>query len=249
VASSDWKNSWLFFWYNSGVRRHVFYCFSPPVMALTLLVELALAGWVFVRYRRRSIVIIATIILVLLAAFQLAEFHICTAGGTLGWARLGFVAITFLPVLALDLAGRLIGRRRLVPMGYCLAAAFVTSALLMPTAVSGAICGGNYVIFSIAPSFAVLYGLYYFGFLIAGISFAVRGMMRSGLPRPTRDALGWLAMGYLSFMVPTGIAYAVSVPWRAAVPSVMCGFAILFALILALRVVPLAMRRYPKMVQ
>ena len=47
-----------------------------------------------------------------------------------------------------------------------------------------------------------------------------------------------MVIGYLSFMLPMGIAYAFYEPARVAVASIMCGFALSLAFILALRIVP-----------
>ncbi len=53
-----------------------------------------------------------------------------------------------------------------------------------------------------------------------------------------RPVLHGMIIGYLTFMLPMGVAYAFYAPARQAVASIMCGFAVVFALILALRVVP-----------
>jgi len=50
-------------------------------------------------------------------------------------------------------------------------------------------------------------------------------------------------VGYLVFLVPTALAYSVSPATRRGIPSIMCGFAVLFALILTLYVLPLAATR------
>src|SRR5689334_5080043 len=82
-----------------------FYCFSPPAMLATFIIELALAAYTFWRYRSSQVRNLAIIILIFLAIFQLAEYNTCGRFGipAASWSRLGFVAITFLPVLAINL--------------------------------------------------------------------------------------------------------------------------------------------------
>ena len=55
-------------------------------------------------------------------------------------------------------------------------------------------------------------------------------------------------MGYASFMVPMGFIYIISPASRAAVPSIMCGFAIILGLILTLRVIPEYHREEPEII-
>jgi hypothetical protein len=55
-----------------------------------------------------------------------------------------------------------------------------------------------------------------------------------------RHALLWLMAGTLSFMIPTGIVYWVVPDSAYTIPSVMCGFAIIYAFILTAKVAPVA---------
>ncbi|TSC81996.1 MAG: hypothetical protein G01um101419_692, partial [Parcubacteria group bacterium Gr01-1014_19] len=48
----------------------------------------------------------------------------------------------------------------------------------------------------------------------------------------------WFIVGYLSFILPMGVIFVISPATREALASIMCGFAIIFALILALKIVP-----------
>lgn len=53
-----------------------------------------------------------------------------------------------------------------------------------------------------------------------------------------RSVLLWLVISYLSFIRPTGIAYLMDARVVMALPSVMCGFAILMAVIVTFIVLP-----------
>jgi hypothetical protein len=53
-----------------------------------------------------------------------------------------------------------------------------------------------------------------------------------------RSVLSWMVIGYFSFLLPLVIVYVILAPARAAVASIMCGFAVIFAFILAFEIVP-----------
>ena len=81
------------------------YCFSPPVMLATLLIEFLGAMYVWWRYKFNQITRLIISLLLCLGVFQLAEFFICTqeSSANFFWARIGHAAITLLPPLGLQL--------------------------------------------------------------------------------------------------------------------------------------------------
>jgi hypothetical protein len=224
----------------SDRRGQTLYCFSPAIMVATLVIELLLAVFVFVRHRTTRFGKVAALVLLLLATFQFAEYRICsTAGGaTLLWSRIGFVAITLLPVAGLYLVSLVSRKPHFIKLGYVTCAAFILYFIFVPKSITGAICGGNYVVFNTSNDLYRLYGFYYVGFLLLGIWESIEKV--SSLKRHTRSkrALQWLIVGYLSFMAPMGAVYVFFPTARNGVASIMCGFAIALALILAFKVVP-----------
>ncbi|MBI5742726.1 MAG: hypothetical protein HZA25_02725 [Candidatus Niyogibacteria bacterium] len=222
-------------------ERNTFYCFSPEVMLITFAVEILLAVYTFIRYRRSAFGAVASAILVFLAVFQAAEYQVCTTNGTeIVWARIGMIAITLLPILGLHLIMLVTNTERFLRAVYLVAIVSVLFFALLPTAVSGPVCGGNYVILrSDLQQFFHIYSLYYFGLLFLGIWKVYELIARNELPPHKRAALYWMFFGYLSFILPTAIIYGLYESTLKGIPSIMCGFAIVFALILALRVVPL----------
>ena len=81
--------------------------------------------------------------------------------------------------------------------------------------------------------------MYYFSLLLGmlALSTYLAIIQKS---KSKRSALVWLNIGALSFLIPTAIAYGFVDGAANAIPSIMCGFAILYAIILTTRVVPLA---------
>src|SRR5580700_2267282 len=148
-------------------------CFSPPVMLATLTTETALAIYTVWRYKMTVVTRLITTMFVCLAAFQLAEYFVCTGYGLHAeqWSRLGFVMITILPPVGLHLAHVLARKpkRKLVAAAYATMVGYIGVFLFYHAAFNGHECTGNYVIFQIGARLGGLYSFYYFGWLAAGI--------------------------------------------------------------------------------
>lgn len=223
-------------------------CFSPPVMIATFTIEVLLAVYTVWRYKMSALTRLVTLTLVCLAIFQLAEYHVCTGFGSraMAWSRLGFVAITILPPLGLHILHVLAGKpaRKLVGAAYATMAGFILFFMTYHAAFIGHQCTGNYVIFQMGPRAGALYGLYYYGWLLTALGLGWR--WASELKAQGKQALKRLQtvqaliIGYLVFLVPTALANTVKPETRHGIPSVMCGFAVLFALILGFYILPRA---------
>jgi hypothetical protein len=218
------------------------YCFSPPVMLATFIIEIIGALYVVFRFKMTPVSRLATAILVGLATFQLAEYNVCEGAwgvDSLTWARIGYVAITLLPPLGLHLATKIAGRpqKALVASGYGAAAVFAAIFLFVGHGMGSQECLGNYVIFQIAHWATTPYAIYYYGLLLVTVGYAFRAAkaMKSAAKA---SALKYLAIGYLAFIVPTTAANLIDPTTLAGIPSIMCGFAVILAVILAGLVIP-----------
>jgi hypothetical protein len=229
------------------LKRNTFYCFSPPVMIATFAIEIALALYTIWRYRQSTAMRLAVALLGFLALFQLAEYFVCGGLGVnaRGWSRVGYVAITMLPPLGLHLLHVVAGKsgRYLVRMAYVSAAAFMVYFLLDPGVFASHGCSGNYVIFRIGEQQAWAYSAYYFGWLVISIflgfawaSWLVR--QKTGRANQKFNAILGLIGGYMVFLVPTATVNAINPETTAGIPSIMCGFAVLFAILLVTYVLP-----------
>lgn len=220
-------------------------CFSPPIMLATLVVESTLAIYALWRYKLNELTRLIAIFLVALATFQLAEYFVCTGGNNaLQWSRLGFVAITALPPMGLHLMHMLADKpdRRLVAASYATMVGFSAFFLASQTAFTGHQCTGNYVIFQFSQNVTGAYSMYYFGWLLTGIGLGVHWaneLKVKGKAALNRlEAVRGLVVGYLVFLVPTAVANTIKPETRRGIPSVMCGFAVILALILVLYILP-----------
>lgn len=224
---------------NKNKKGYVLNCFSPTIMVITFILEMLLAIYAFIKSRKANSDTGIVIILVFLAIFQLSEYQICGGFDELFWSRLGLFVITFLPVLGLYLISKLRKESSILKFGFIFAIAFAVFFALIPRSVSGATCGGNYIIFDIESNIHNLYGYYYMGFLFLGIWQAMIGVNSKNNKHDIKKALKWFIIGYLSFILPLTLVYIFIPITRIAVASIMCGFAVVFAFILTFKVAPI----------
>lgn len=220
-----------------------FYCFSPPVMLATFLIEFGMLFYVLWRYKLNTISRLVVASLACLGVFQLAEYMICGGLGmnTAEWSRLGYVGITMLPALGMHLILTIAGKKptALLTASYGTAALFAATFAFVPGVVNIDECRPNYAVFNLDSVAAKLYLLQYYGWLFAGL-FAAWTLAKQ-VPKQAKALYGMIA-GYLVFLVPTTTLNFVDPATLSGVPSIMCGFAILYAGILVAYVLPLAGR-------
>jgi hypothetical protein len=221
-------------------------CFSPPVMLATFIIEMTLAVYTLWRYKMNVLGRLVITSLVALATFQLCEYHVCGGMGLRAeeWSRFGYVAITLLPPIGLHILHVLADkpRRRLVVTSYVTMAGCIGFFLFTRSAFRGYQCTGNYDIFQIGDRMALLYGFYYYGWLFGAIGLGINWaneLKSAGKKAYNRlQSVRGLIIGYLVFLVPTALANTVNPATRRGIPSIMCGFAVLFAIILAVYILP-----------
>lgn len=217
-------------------------CFSPPIMLATFLIEIFLAGCIIFRYQLGSVTRLAVIMLICLATFQLAEYNICEGAwglSALDWAKTGYVAITLLPPLGIHMAMNIVGISKPIVLSilYAICAGFIALFMFAQNGVSAEVCLGNYVIFEQAPGSGFIYGLYYYGILLSSTAYCLYQADKAKSKNISR-ALWALTIGYLSFILPTTTVNLVDPSTISGIPSIMCGFAVIMAVILATKVVP-----------
>lgn len=230
----------------SNTSRNYFYCFSPLVMITTFTIELFAALYILYRYRISTTSKLITAMLANLALFQFAEYMICQSSyvlSSLDWARIGYIAITILPPIGIHL-GLTIAKQKntqLLIAAYGSAAIFTAFFLFVGNGIQSSQCLGNYVIFDIASAAVIPYGVYYNGWLIMGIYLFWSSRERI-VTAERKQALLWLTVGYLSFLIPTTLVTLIEPATIRGIPSIMCGFAVFMALCLLFKVAPLVLK-------
>ena len=225
-------------------NKNILYCFSPPVMIATFAIEIILAIYAFIKFKSSRVKSVAIAILLALATFQIAEFFVCSGssvGGINIVSRIGYVAITLLPPLSVHLANE-IGDRKghwSTYLSYAFAVGFIMFFVFAPSSINDSICTGNYVIFRMLGFSNIVYGTYYFGLIFVVLATSIN-LASKQKNKQKRSALHWLIVATLSFTLPTALVYFLAPSAGRAIPSIMCGFAILYAIILTVKITPLA---------
>jgi hypothetical protein len=209
-------------------------------MLITLIIEFGFAIYTLWRYKMTAVSRLAVAILVALGAFQFAEYMICGGLGLthVDWARFGYISITLLPALGIHMLTALAGKKKpwLVGVAYATCTAFVTYYVFNINAVSGQTCYANYAVFySAANAMSLLYTAYYCGWLLIGIYLA--WIWGNEIPKK-RTALHAMMLGYLVFIIPTTVFNIIDPTTTRGIPSIMCGFAVLLAFVIVLKVLP-----------
>lgn len=216
---------------------NTFYCFSPQIMVLTFAAEMLLMMFVLVKHGLHSMSHrLVVFLLLLLAIFQLSEYGVCEQLGldNLVWARIGFVAITLLPAVGLHLIQEVRNDKNLniSHIGYLLSLLFTVTFVFFNSFESVG-CNGNYAIFELSNALSGAYFTYYYLLLLTGAILAFsgwRGNRESGRSR----TLLLIVTGYASFVLPATFIHFAFDNVSSGLPSIMCGFALVFAFILAL---------------
>ena len=216
------------------------YCFSPPVMAITAIVELSLMVWSLYKYRHTKVGRLTAALLFFLAAFQVAEYNICGRFGLNAewWSRFGFMVIAVLPPLGIHLSLTIAKAdwTWLKRLAYASAAVWIGLFGFTNNMFADHGCGGNYILFHVKPHYGILYGLHYYFWLFVGIALSL--WLLRGQNKVKRESLLMMVIGYLVFIVPTALVNTIKPETLAGVPSILCGFAIFFAVILAFGILP-----------
>lgn len=225
--------------------KNALFCFSPPVMVATFLIEITLALYALYRYQLNVVGRLIVSALFFLGLFQLAEYFVCGGAGlsSAQWSRIGYAAITTLPPIGLHMMYAINGTKltRVSQAAYGTMAAFIAYFLLAPTAFSGYECMGNYVIFQLSETATMAYHAFYYGWLFTalavGYTYIAKGRAEKQSDTARKSTIALMA-GYGVFLVPTAIVNSIDPTTVAGIPSIMCGFAVFFALILALYILP-----------
>lgn len=224
---------------NKGGRLRL-NCFSPPVMLATFFIETALLLYTLFRYKLNTLSRLVVALLFFLALFQLAEYNVC---GGLGadaatWSRIGFVAITILPAIGIHMLYTIAKKpwSNVTGAAYGMAAAWILIFAFSERAFSGHVCAGNYVIFQIKPGLGGLYFFYYYLWLFIGGYLCVK--FAELMKQENRESLILLALGYATLLIPTTMANMLKPETLQGLPSIMCGFAIILAVIVTFGILP-----------
>ena len=212
-------------------------CFAPWASLLTFAIEIAMAAWILSRNPKKDLNRISSLILLLLGLYQFSEFRICTSADALFWGRMSHLAYTLLPALGIHWAlslRRIKIKSRDLAWIYIFPAAWMLAVMLSTGFVNSAVCSAYFI--QITYRWQELaffaYGMYYSLFILAAMMLLLKGISNENdLSR--RKMLAWGLVGMMAFTLPTFLLIVLLPSLNIFFPSVLCDFALLFAIAVA----------------
>jgi hypothetical protein len=218
------------------------YCFSPPIMVATCIIELTLLAYTTWRYQFDKLTRLVIALLFFLATFQLAEFRVCRGYfGLAQWSHVGYAAITLLPPLGIHILYTISNRSKkpLMYAAYFSAFVFVGIFALTANSLTGHQCLGNYVMFQVNPSLTRFYGVYYYGWVLISMLLGIK-LAEKIKDKRRKQALYGFVLGNSAFLIPTTTVNLLNHATLRGIPSIMCGFAVILAIVTVVWVMPRA---------
>lgn len=213
-----------------------FFCFTPLVSLSTFIIEFIFAVYVLVKYKPTLFSRLCVLTLMCLGLFQLSEFLLCTTPFIDASIKLGYVAITLLPALGLHIIYTLTNRWKFIAyLAYAWAAILVGTIVFIPNVAFLATCNPNYVSYDANPTFSFFHWLYYIVSMLTGVALLTYAMFKKIGDKKEQK---WMILSYFVFIIPALILFYTNVISQTALPSVMCGFALLTAIIFVFVIIP-----------
>ncbi len=206
-------------------------CFTPAVSLLTFFIEIFLAGFILYLNPKNRINQVSAAILFFLGAYQFTEFGLCTAGDPFFWGRLGFIFYTTLPALAVHWVFALRKSKKTVWPVHFISGAFIVYALVASNFIKSAECGRYFiqVLHNWLPVFYLPYFLYYTLFIVIPAGMMMKWAIEEN-NKDKRKMYLWGFIGVISFTFPTFFLLLLLPELNLMFPSVLCQFALLFAI-------------------
>lgn len=210
--------------------------YSPTLSILTATLEIGLAIWAFRSLGRKNILRTTGLLLLVLAGYQLAEVFICAVPSRRFLAALAFADIVWLPPLGLWLLVLVTETKRqlnirLAQSTFVMAGALSIWVLVDDSFIVGTVCQAVLATYEHGNPFHHIYGIFYEVALGAMVVSAMLGAVQLE-DRLARAHCADIQLGVLAFMVP---ALFTQVVWKGldpSLPSIMCHYAIILALLL-----------------
>ena len=211
--------------------------YSPILSLITALFEISVAIWALLGPGRKKIIYNIVAILILLAIYQILEVIICSnPDNYIFLSRLAFMVIIWLPPICVLLIAHLYPTKKLIIHWYS-RFQFILSLLIIiwiffkKEFVSETVCSVIFAHYSNPmPVYLIYAGLYQFGL------FSILFLSSYGVivckDHNQRLLLGQILLGSMAFIIPAMITVIAISSTNGALPSVMCHYALFFALFL-----------------
>lgn len=212
--------------------------YSPILAIGTAVFEFTVAVWALRGPGRKPIIRTTSAILLLLAAYQIVEVLVCSRAPMVGFMpQMAFIVVTWLPPLGLLLIAQLSPSQS--QLNYAISYFMLAVALslviwiaLDERFVTDSVCNVVYAKYSNPTPRLQVYSWFYWLGLLGMVVLPALGVRNSNDPDQQR-LLRFVLIGSLGFIVPGVIVTHFVAPAQGALPSIMCHFALVFAIFLA----------------
>lgn len=219
-------------------------CYTPQVSLATALIEWILVVLMVKTFKKTLLRDYFAVLIVLLGVYQFTEFMLCTSGYAKFWATLGFVTYTFLPAICLDAVTRFLGKRVHPAIIYAIPVLASAFTVFSGAFVTEAYCSLFYIrvlnMFNQAQGgylrvASLVYSAYYSGFIVLSGIMMLSARRKESDHRKKRLHL-CVPVGILMMGIPTYLVMFVLSDTVYTFPSVLCHFALFFAMMAFLAV-------------
>jgi hypothetical protein len=213
-------------------------CFTPIISLTTAIIEFIIATFILVFFRKSLINKFFVTLIYVLGIYQFTEFMLCTSNNPLLWAKLGFIAYTFLPAIAMFYIIKYYFPKNKTSKAkfiYLIPIIFTVIALSLGEFIARAECSKFFVIiqsmmWSISPILHYSYGLYYGGSIILTSFLLLNKIKKEKNKIKKKLQINWLLAIVLS-LVPALLLVSILPSLEIYFPSIYCEFAILFSIV------------------
>ena len=206
-------------------------CFNPAVSLTTFLIEIILATALLLQKPHKKINQLGAITLIGLGMYQFSEAMICFQFFQLFFTRFGYMMTAFLPALGIHLTFLLVRKKHHLLFIYLPALLFAGIIIFTEFLITKAQCFTLFVQFFYGTTLLpLLYTIYYILYLLAIFVLLFSAYRRA---RSSLKPLYFLSiLALISFIVPTFIFIILAPKLTAVLGSVLCHFALIFAIML-----------------
>lgn len=213
-------------------------CFTPIVSLSIAIIEFVLATVLLLFFRKTSLRNFFAVLIYVLGFYQFTEFMLCTTNYADLWAKMGFIAYTFLPAIGLHAMLKIFKRKFKLFWIYIIPVLASLTAVISPNFILDAKCATFFIevsfIFgkkfgSLGNTLYWIYILYYFGFILASLLTVIKDFFhqKNKIKKLIDEDI---AIGVILMTVPTFILVVLLRFFEKSFPSVLCGFAVFVAI-------------------
>jgi len=211
-------------------------CFTPQVSIATAIIELVIASFIFLRFKKSKIAKWIALFVLLLGFYQFTEYMLCTSDNVQLWGRLGFITYSILPALCLHLTFNYTKQKFKKVLIYLPMIIFILIAVFDPNFIISGYCSQFFV--SIEHYFALtehwsatlIYWGYYFGYISLMLGLLVNEFKNEKNEARARNHL-LILLTIILVITPPLILVNIFPSLNIAFPSVYCQFALVYAVV------------------